>query len=806
MIYSFRERCVALFILALLFVSPLRVFALGVPAETEADTTADATVDSPVDVSEPDTDTGAETEVETEVVEDTRVELAPESPDESTITTDAEGEVTVADSTVAVDVCVSVSLDSDHDGLCDRAEGSEEPVSPDTDADGTANYLDTDDDGDGIPTRVEDVVTSEDIVPDADADSVPDYLEPNMTDTDSDGVQNVDDPDDDGDTVPTIEEGSTHEAIADELSDTDQDGTANYLDTDDDGDGIETVVEVEAVAPLETSPDADADTVPDYLESNTTDTDGDGLANVDDLDDDGDSVSTSDEVLPILDADEVVAIDTDQDGTPDLLDPDDDNDHIPTVDEDIDHDGTAIDDDTDGDSVPNYLESDIIDTDDDGAPNNVDADDDGDTVSTAEEESLGGIGADSDADGVHDILDADDDADGIPTAEEALGPAEEGNLLNDSDDDGAPDIVDSDDDNDGTATIVEGADDTDYDGILDEQESVHVDTDSDGISNQEDADDDGDGIPTAEEIVSSGAGGARSYPSQRRTSGFQPRYLNADDDSDGIPTIDEIGDADDDGYADRAESNTADIDGDGLVNADDADDDGDGTPTKTDPTPYDETALNCADVSYATSIVNPDGSVRTMDSFYAKTETIGNDLARIGFDDSGRDMDHNDVVLRVNSRGCRDMIVTVVNVDASWHHQINLTLSAPSVPDKTVVLWENDHENVRKPKRVVLADVLGVNVAGQHGVCQPLITASLGAGSTDTGNVSNLQRFLSEVEGSGIRTDGVFDRATGLAVRAFQEKYAQTVLAPWGLTKGTGYVYTTTTKKINDIVCAAQFE
>ena len=42
------------------------------------------------------------------------------------------------------------------------------------------------------------------------------------------------------------------------------------------------------------------------------------------------------------------------------------------------------------------------------------------------------------------------------------------------------------------------------------------------------------------------------------------------------------------------------------------------------------------------------------------------------------------------------------------------------------------------------------------------------------------------------------------AVRAFQEKHTGIVLGPWAIQKGTGYVYKTTTKQINDLYCAAQ--
>ncbi|MGB6267868.1 MAG: gliding motility-associated C-terminal domain-containing protein [Olleya sp.] len=48
--------------------------------------------------------------------------------------------------------------------------------------------------------------------------------------------------------------------------------------------------------------------------------------------------------------------DTDQDGTPDYLDADDDNDGVNTIDEDYDNDGNPMNEDSDGDQIPDYLD------------------------------------------------------------------------------------------------------------------------------------------------------------------------------------------------------------------------------------------------------------------------------------------------------------------------------------------------------------------------------------------------------------------------------------------------------------------
>ncbi len=100
----------------------------------------------------------------------------------------------------------------------DDEDGVDEAVDDtiDTDGDGTPNYLDRDDDGDGILTINEDV--------DGDGD-------PTNDDTDGDTIPNYLDEDDDGDGVNTNEEDD--DGNINTSTDTDGDEIANYLDADD---------------------------------------------------------------------------------------------------------------------------------------------------------------------------------------------------------------------------------------------------------------------------------------------------------------------------------------------------------------------------------------------------------------------------------------------------------------------------------------------------------------------------------------------------------------------------------------------
>ncbi len=112
--------------------------------------------------------------------------------------------------------------DSDGDCLLDGAESRADGSSGDYDADGLADSLDDDDDGDGIPTLTETC--------DRPASEYPEGTSPADFDLDDDGHPNNKDRDDDGD----------HHADADEgTGDGDFDGVPAYLDPDEIGNGTD---------------------------------------------------------------------------------------------------------------------------------------------------------------------------------------------------------------------------------------------------------------------------------------------------------------------------------------------------------------------------------------------------------------------------------------------------------------------------------------------------------------------------------------------------------------------------------------
>ena len=76
-------------------------------------------------------------------------------------------------------------------------------------------------------------------------------------------------------------------------------------------------------------------------------------------------------------------------------------------------------------------------------------------------------------------------------------------------------------------------------------------------------------------------------------------------------------------------------------------------------------------------------------------------------------------------------------------------------------------------------------------------------GIMNSDKVKCLQEFLKS-QGSDIYPEGLvtgnFLSLTKQAVIRFQERYAEEILKPWGLTQGTGFVGKTTIAKINELL------
>ena len=72
--------------------------------------------------------------------------------------------------------------------------------------------------------------------------------------------------------------------------------------------------------------------------------------------------------------------------------------------------------------------------------------------------------------------------------------------------------------------------------------------------------------------------------------------------------------------------------------------------------------------------------------------------------------------------------------------------------------------------------------------------------------VTALQQFFNKYEGEQLVINDTYDTQTLAAVWRFQKKYASDILTPWGISMPTGFVYRTTLRKINFIVCNSEPE
>lgn len=487
---------------------------------------------------------------------------------------------------------ILASDDCDNDGLSDFQEACVlgTAVCPGDVIGGDA--VDTDGDGvcDGPISFVGVCIAGPDSAPnnpllcaDADGDLCDDCVSGTVnilddgTDTDSNGICDSGDPDDDGDGVPDGSDSASLDPTQcrDLDSDNCDDCSTGSDDTDNDGD------------------DGDADGICDLGE----DADSDGIIDTIDLDDDNDGIVDTAESLLGVDPD----ADNDNDGFSNFVDANDRGDGNPADCDDLNNDGLcdalAFEFDQDGDGVPNHLD---LDADNDGLLDIVESGHSAsDTNTDGVVDCAAGVGTNGFCDTLETAVDSGiSDYDG-----DNIGP----DATDNSDSDSLPDFLDLDSDNDGIEDRKEGGSgcadlspadfrcdgpDSDGDGIVDSldgdfgfgTDEYSPATDSDGVGEPDykSIDADGDGIP---DLVEGFAGCLDTQAPADRCDGVDSNLDGvADDANSGTPDTDgdthddyqEL-DSDNDGIVDSIEG-IEDTDGDGLPNYLDLDSDNDGIP------------------------------------------------------------------------------------------------------------------------------------------------------------------------------------------------------------------------------------
>jgi len=509
-------------------------------------------------------------------------------------------------------------LDSDGDGLdnsVDLDNGGTPLPDDDLDADALENRLDIDADGDGIIDLIESQSTT----------ATP--LAPGGVDTDGDGLDDAFDPDNGGtyinpintdgtDTPDYLDTDSDNDTNPDQVEgyDTDGDGTANTLPSgaDSDTDGLDDNFDFQAGLNATTNPSNNGQNATFFPKITTitvgldrdwrtsSDTDGDGIDDSIDLDDDNDGIlDTVEDGCTVLNA-------LNYEFYRGVFTPSVDN--IPftgaigtgiAVDFDVDALQNAVDPSGGGDDYGiRYTGFIVILTDetytfytnsDDGSKLFVDGvevvDNDGDHAANEEQGTIAltagtySFAVEYYENGGNVILEVSYET---PTIAKTQIPftAFRTSTTCDNDLDGRVRAVDLDSDNDGIPDAVEaGGTDPDGNGIL-----------GTGILTFVGGDVNSDGVPLAAN------GGLGFTPVDTDIDGLED-YVDVDSDNDGITDIREAGgidddfdgradnitDTDNDGYVDLFDTDNAgtpladnDLDSDGLVNRIDIDSDGDG--------------------------------------------------------------------------------------------------------------------------------------------------------------------------------------------------------------------------------------
>ncbi len=291
--------------------------------------------------------------------------------DNGVVDTDGDGINDFDENGAPLDNCVNVpnhdQLDTDNDetgDACDDDIDGDSVLNTDDNCISVSNADQLDDDNDGIGNTCDDVTDTDGDGVEDDNDNCPLVPNADQLNSDDDSFGNLCDSDDDNDGVEDSNDSDPldnhvcsdtdndtcddcvngHYAPDNDGLDTDSDGLCNAGDEDDDNDGVND--NKDDGTPL--------DNCPLVANADQTDTDNDGTGDACEDDKDGDTVKDSDDNCPLVSNTDQANHDEDEMG--DACDEDDDNDGV----NDNNNDGTPL------DNCPFTANRDQTDTDDDG--------------------------------------------------------------------------------------------------------------------------------------------------------------------------------------------------------------------------------------------------------------------------------------------------------------------------------------------------------------------------------------------------------------------------------------------------------
>lgn len=112
--------------------------------------------------------------------------------------------------------------------------------------------------------------------------------------------------------------------------------------------------------------------------------------------------------------------------------------------------------------------------------------------------------------------------------------------------------------------------------------------------------------------------------------------------------------------------------------------------------------MDCTKVTHELYIVNPNGTIRTINSGFVKETNLSNNKKLYHVEDSGSDMDFNDLEIETDNSVCGEINVKLRKLDAGWHHQIWIKLFYNDVEKENVLLWMDSHTAFGDLKKVNL--------------------------------------------------------------------------------------------------------